>query len=323
MDIATRIAGFEESLAFTSRSERLDPRSATRLHRGIYLPVEISASLRPEDRHLARVLAVQERAVGGPVFSHVSAAVLLGLPLHSGADGPVHLTTRVAGPNRRSPGIVRHRAPLAEHEVVEVCGLLCTSPDRTLLDLARFEPAETAISCADAFLRREFRVDRRIDHLRLECWRGGMLETLARMPGERGVLRAQEVLELADPRTDSVLESVSHLYLRRLGFDVELQVPVPSPTGGTYFVDFEFLGLGLFGECDGKAKYLDERLRGGNSADELVYREKRRENWITGTTRNDIIRWGWPETATIHRFARHLSACRVRIPRRPGPPRPR
>ncbi len=321
--VETRIERLAEMLVPTRRGEGVTDGDLVTVARGYRMRAEAWNGLKPEGRHLVRIIAVQRRAVGEPVFSQTSAAVLHGLPLHARADPRVHLTAPENGPGRSTAGVVRHRAPLGSEDVVEIGGLLCTAPDRTLLDLARFGAAETAIACADGFLRQEFRVERRIDRIRLERWRERMLETLADMPGERGVMRAREIVELADPRIDSVLESVSHLYLRRLGFDVELQVPVVSRTGGTYFVDFEFLGLDLFGECDGKAKYLDEALRAGRSADELVYREKRRQDWITGSTRKGMIRWGWPETGTVHRFARHLSACGLRISRPPGPSRPR
>lgn len=316
--ISTRIAKLTALLVETQRGERIADDHLTTVIRGYRMSTATWNGLTPEDRHLTRIIAVQHRAVGAPVFSGLSAAVLHGLPLyigHGASDPRVHLTSASEnGSGRGADWVVRHRAPIPVAEVMEICGLRCTTPDRTLLDLARFEAAETALVCADAYLRWEFRVERYIDRARFDSWRDETFAELAAKPGERGVARAREVLKLADPRIDSPLESVSHLYLRRLGFDVELQVPVPSPNGGMYFVDFGFRGLGIFGECDGKVKYLDDRLRGGESADEIVYREKRRHDWITGTTRNGMIRWGWSEVATIHRFARHLEALGLTIP---------
>jgi hypothetical protein len=123
------------------------------------------------------------------------------------------------------------------------------------------------------------------------------------------------VLHLADPRIDSVLESVSHLQLSRLGFDVALQVPVPSPKGWMYFVDFELLGLDVFVECDGKSKYTEVGLRDGLSANDVLCREKRREDWISGRERKRIIRWGFPEVSSPALLARRLRAFGVPIPR--------
>ncbi|GAB2555659.1 hypothetical protein [Leucobacter ruminantium] len=322
MSTAERMGRIEAHLILTDRDARIGPQKSVRLGRGAALPAELWRALQPEDRHLARVLATHRRASCPPVFSGVSAAVLHGWPLYESGDPPVLVTTRTEGTNRNTAGVVRRRAHLEPHEVVEVNGLLCTSPDRTLLDLARFDRPETAVSCADAYLRDRFRIRRDIDESGLDEWRAIMQERLARLRGRRGVRRAREPLEVADPRTDSPLESVSHLYLSRFGFEVALQVPVRSPRGGNYLIDFEFLGLGCFGECDGKQKYLDVEVRGEMTADEVLYRERRRQNWVEATTRKAVFRWGWPEIATELVFASVLDAFGLPIPRPPAGLRP-
>lgn len=115
-----------------------------------------------------------------------------------------------------------------------------------------------------------------------------------------------------------MLESVSHLQLRRLGFDVALQVAVPARVRGHYFVDFELLGLGVFAECDGKSKYTDTVLRGGLSAEEVMYREKRREEWIASTTGKRVVRWGYADVATPMTLAQLLESYGVPIPNPPS-----
>lgn len=293
------------------------PRSAAhvRLHRGRYLPTPVWERLSDEDRHLCRVLSAHAAASVPPVFSHVSAAIMLGMPIYGPIDERVHLTNDVEGAGVATPGVVRHRSRLGADDIVSVGELRCTSPERTILDLARSSPAEVALAATDGYLREHFRVGRRVDPFLFAEWQGEMADRLAALRGAFGVRAARKVLELADPRTDSVLESVSHLQLDRLGFEVELQVEVPGPSGRSYFVDFELLGLELFGECDGKAKYTDERLRAGRSAEELVYRDKRRQDWICGSTRKKMIRWGSPDVVTPSVFARRLRAFGVPIPR--------
>lgn len=250
---------------------------------------------------------------------HHTAAILHGLPVYGEIPEATHLST----PSGRTPSstptpqVIRHRAQVKEQEIVTIAGLRCTSLNRTLVDLARFAPQETALCAVDGYLREEFRVNRHVDWERHAEWLAEMQAQLGGLQGARGVARASQVFEIADPRTDSVLESLSHLQLRRLGFEVALQVAVRSPSGGTYHVDFEFVGRDLFGECDGKHKYLDARLRGGLSAEEVVYREKRRRDWIRGVTKKDLIHWGYADVRAVQTFAHRLEAFGLVLPRPP------
>ena len=323
MGIETRIERISRALA--QRSTRrplglpsLRSGSYRRVHHGWYLPVEFWEALSDEDRHLARLLAIRRAAATSPVFSHVSAAVLLDLPIYGESGSKVHTIVGPRGSGRPSDGLIRHKSRLHEGDIVEIAGLRCTSPERTLLDLSCTEPAELALACVDGYLRSEFRVDRSIDRARLGEWQHDMERRLHERRAARGIRTARTVFALATPTLDSVLESVSHLQLRRLGFELELQVPVPGPNGRPYYVDFEFLGLELFGECDGKAKYTDPELRGGLTAEQLVYRDKRRQDWICGSTGKGLIRWGHPDVLTVRHLARRLRAFNVPIPRPPN-----
>lgn len=318
LSLDSTLAGIEAMLIQTGRDDRPPRIGVVRLGRGRYIPADLWNTLSPEQRHLAQMLAFGSRTAHGPVFSHISAAVLFGLPLRDASVQPVHVTAASNGASRRRAGLVRHRAALGPGDVVTVGGLLCTAPDRTILDIARFMAPETAIACADAYLRARFRVGRHIDEEFLGRWREDMKMRIRRHCGERGIARARDLLKVSDPRTDSVLESVSHLYLRRFGFEIELQVPVVIPGGQTYYADFEFRGLDRFGECDGKLKYVDSRLRGGESAEEVVYREKRRRDLIEGVTNKRIVRWGWREISSEGAFARMLDGFGIGIPRPPS-----
>lgn len=322
MGIESRIERISRALTQRSRLQPLGlpplrPGSHRSVHHGRYLPQEFWETSSDEDRHLARMLAVHRAATTAPVFSHVSAAVLLNLPIY-GESGPnVHTNVGPSGSGRPSGGLIRHKSRLPEGDVVEIAGLRCTSPERTLLDLGCTGPAELALACADGYLRSEFRVARSIDWARLGEWRDDMERRLHERRAARGVRTARQVFALATPVLDSVLESVSHLQLRRLGFELELQASVPGPNGRPYHIDFEFLGLDLYGECDGKAKYTDPALLGGLTAEQLVYRDKRRQDWICGSTGKALIRWGYSEAITVRHLARRLRAFNVPIPRPP------
>lgn len=300
-----------------TRQRKADRDSLVRLRRGIYVPTPTWRGFSEEDRHLAKLVAMHEAANTSPVFSHLTAAVVHGLPIYGPLPTSIHVTGTPASANTSTPQIVRHRSTLHSGDVIDVAGVRCTSLEHTLIDIALTAPAEVALAAIDGHLRREFRVGHHVDWERFFEWRAEMLGRLAARGGARGIRQGRMVFALADPRKDSVLESVSHLQLHRLGFEVELQVPVRSPKHSTYYVDFEFVGLNLFGECDGKDKYVNALLRAGLSAEEVVYREKRRQDWICGTTKKDLIRWGYPDVVTPLALARRLQAFGVAIPRMP------
>lgn len=314
MDLSERIARIDSQLIVTDRECRLSRSDAVQVGKGYWLPNGEWGRMHVEDRQLARVVAAHQTAAIAPVFSHASAAVLLGLPLTHLREHRVNVTTYHGGTNRSSRWVLRHQGSFKEGDLVDLEGFRRTSDDRTLLDLARYAAPETALACADAYLRDAFRVERMVDGGRSVAWQAEMQNRLAEVPGERGVKRARQLLALADPRIDSPLESVSHLYLRQLGFEVALQVPLRSRKGGQYLIDFELLGLDVFGECDGKAKYLDESVRDDESAGQAFYREKRRQEWIEATTRKRVIRWGWPEVRSLSAFIAMLTAFGIPIP---------
>jgi len=288
-----------------------------RVHHGWYLDREAWEALDPIDRHLARVLAVHLSARTPPVFSHASAAILLGFSMHTPDLHRVHVTVGAGGSRRSSGTLVRHLQPLPDDAVTTRAGLRCTAEDRTILDLCRSMPPETALSFADSFVRSVFRVERLIDTARFEHWQSRMQRKLESLRGAPGVRAARHLLSLVDPRKDSVLESLSHLQLDRLGFEVALQVPVMSPTDGVnYLLDFELLGLGVFGECDGAVKYADPRMLSGLTPEQRVYREKRRDEWIHGVTGHRVVHWGYAEAVRADRLARRLAAFGVPLPHR-------
>jgi len=324
MSLASRIAGVLPHLRHAATDRAVGLRStktgeAVRVHHGWYVSAETWGRLSREDQHLALILAVSHCAKVPPIFSHVSAAVLLGLPVVSALPAPVHITTGARGAGNRSQNVVRHPTPIDDDDLVQIEGLTCTSPDRTIFDLCRTARPQTALSCADGHLRDSFRVHRSVDKSSLDEWRASMAARAGRARSVYGVRSVPRVLELADPRKDSPLESISHWRLHRLGYEVALQVPVPGPDGGTYYVDFELLGLDVFGECDGKFKYTGDALSKRRSAEEQVYAEKRRDDWVQGSSGKRVIHWGFTDVATPQRFADRLGAFRVPVPRPPHP----
>lgn len=268
----------------------------------------------PEWRHLAAVLAAHHNAATPPLFSHYSAAALLGLPLWGFRPGRVHVVSGRGG--KSNAAVLRHDLEIPAHHTGSVAGYFCTNHERTVFDIARIADTETALGCADAVLARKARRGRIVDSNASQNWEHEMAELLGAMPRHlRGLDRVRRIVELADPRAESVLESVSRLQLLRLGFELDLQVPVASSSGSDLYMDFELLGLRVYGESDGDFKYTNPALRGGRSADEMVVREKKRDNWVSGSTNHRMVHWGTREAGTPERLRRLLQSYHVPMPR--------
>lgn len=80
-----------------------------------------------------------------------------------------------------------------------------------------------------------------------------------------------DLLAFADGRAQLPGESVSRLHLRSLGFDgIRLQSRVEGVAGEEYWLDFAFPAHRVFGEFDGRGKYVDGDFRGERSAEMVV-----------------------------------------------------
>lgn len=288
-----------------------------RVHPGRYVAAESWASTYSEDRHLLRVVAAAGSDRGGDsVLSHVSAAVVWGLPLFRVEPRRVHVT--IASGNgqvaRSKPTVARHQRSVDRADRAHADGLACTGLARTVADCIRALPREGSIALADAAFRRVAWNDgaRRYDDEAAARFRS---EVAARLPvGGRGVRVAREILALADGRAQLPGESVSRLYLTDLGFaPPRLQVPIRAPGGGWYYVDFGLDDIDIWGEFDGRSKYADA-VAAGQSLETRLRAEKDREDWIRGTTRRRMIHWYMEHVASLSTFRQHLTHLHVRIP---------
>lgn len=268
-----------------------------------------------EGRHLVEVIATHlNSAAPGPVFWGPSAAVLHALPLYRMAPKNVHAAILGARHGRTTAGVMWHRIPVGPADIVEIDGIRCTSLDRTILDLGCTTSSPVSLSAADAAQRGETVVGQVQDPDLATEWRGRMLARAERThrPGVRG---ARRIIRLADGRAQLPGESVSRLHLLNLGFaEPELQVHVMGAAGGDYLLDFGFRRSRCFGEFDGRGKYLDDSIRGGTTAEEVVLAEKRREDDIRGVTGWRIARWGSSDIQTAAIFGAKLAAFGIRPP---------
>lgn len=231
-------------------------------------------------RHRTLIRATVPVLGEGAVFSHVSAAVLHGLPVERRLLDRVTYTSPGRGGGRVGAQIHQYRTPLPEGDVELVDELHRTTMPRTVVDLARSCDARLALAAADVALRRGVP----------PCELSAQLEAAHR---RRGVAQARMIVDFADARSESPGESVSRLTLWQLGLPVPVLQYDLEIGGARYRADFAWPRWKLLGEFDGKVKY-GELLADGETAADVVMREKRREvdlrshGWA-------IVRWSWAE----------------------------
>lgn len=302
----------------TERSVAASARGGDRrlVRRGWYVDAAEHRDLYAEDRHLLHTLAVTRDLRGDAVVSHESAAVLHGLDLYRHEPARVHLTTT---PGRRIssvPDVFRHCADLPADDVAEIHGIRCTSLARTVFDLARALGPAPALVVADGAERQIAGPCGDRDEEAVAAWRAEMMSRIDRASGARGIRRARWVVKFSDGLAETTLESVSRLRLHQLGFRaVRLQIAVAAPQGREYRLDFAIDDVDAWGECDGAGKYLDAAQRAGRTAEQVLLDEKRREDWIRGTTGRRILRWEDRDVTSAAALGRRLSAFGVRPPR--------
>ena len=185
--------------------------------------------------------------------------------------------------------MVHHRGELADHEIIEVDGLLVAIPERSALDAARIASFEAGVVLMDGARRlAAFDVDL--------C-----AELLERQRDWHGSVRASRVLHFSDPRAATVGESRSRLLLARIGVPrPDLQRPVFDAVGRLIGITDMYVDeIRTAVEFDGKLKYgraLYEQTGRLEDVDlgAVVWDEKRREDQIRDEG-NEMVRIVWHE----------------------------
>lgn len=263
-----------------------------RATRGVYCAP--SDELDAHGRHRIAALGVLQRFGADAALSHVSAAVVLGLPTYGLDLTRVHVTRPGVTGGARTRSTVVHRVALEPTDVGEVDGIRVTSPVRTVVDVACSTTSlQAALVTADAAAGR-FRV-------------GGdeLAAALARRGGARGIGFARRVAQSLDPRSESPGESRSRaIMLEHLLPVPDLQVVIEDETTALRArVDFLWREHGVIGEFDGAVKYRG-RLAGGDPESVLLY-EKRRQEALEALG-FVVVRWGWPELDEPNRLTKRI-----------------
>ncbi len=143
--------------------------------------------------------AVHRRLPAAAAFSGQTAAWLHGLDLPP--CDPVEVTIPEACGIPGRAGMVVRRAELAYQDIVERHGMRATSSVRTLADLSHRLPLIEAVVAMDMALHRE------------AVALGQLQAYLGAHPRRKGVARLRRVLELAEPASESAMETRLRLLL--------------------------------------------------------------------------------------------------------------
>jgi hypothetical protein len=215
----------------------------------------------PVRAHVLNVLAAMATVGGNAVASYHSAARLHRLSLlTSPPEGTVTLTLPLAKKwNRTGPAdVVFHASDLPKNHVTRLYNLPLTTAARTVADLARTLPFVDAVVVADSALRQEKATKPELELI------------LRQSAGWPGVRQARRVIDFADERAESPLESAARVvFAEAEDLDPpELQVTIHGEQAQfAVRVDFLWRAQRVIAEGDGLVKYndrkdlLDERER--------------------------------------------------------------
>lgn len=255
-----------------------------RIRRGAFVLGATWRGMDEVERHRLRARAVLRTAHPTAVLSHVSALLEHQAPVWGVPLDDVHLTRRDGRSGRREAGVAHHRGALAGELIQTAHDLPVTTPARALLELTTMTSVESSLVSTNALMGRGL-----VSPADLEA----MLPDMRHWPDS---LRTDLVVRLADHRCAWPGEArMSHLIWRQ-------HLPRPEPQFEVYddrgnlvaILDFAWPELGAFGEFDGRIKY--ERLRRpGESLEDVVLREKRRQELVTLLTGWVCIRVTWED----------------------------
>jgi very-short-patch-repair endonuclease len=218
------------------------------VRRGVYATRK---SVQWSKRDKAREHAIRAFAatlvLRGAVVSHHSAARIHGFDLYQPPDEEIvslTLPPRSRGLAREHERMIRYRAVVSEVDRAAVLGVWVTSAARTVLDVARGSKFMHGVVIADSALRMKKTSDRELRRMLVAC------------SGWPGSEMARQVVEFADGRSESVLESCARVVFHERRLEPpDLQVWIPH---SNYRADFLWAGDKVIAECDGLAKYEED-----------------------------------------------------------------
>ncbi|WP_151525871.1 DUF559 domain-containing protein [Serinicoccus kebangsaanensis] len=254
-----------------------------RVGRSAFVDHEADALASPRERHIMRATAVARTWPPGVAVSHLSAALVLDLPLPVVPER-IHGCRMGTGQHRKNDVYTIHTgyvgASASWWHGVEVL-----EPRFVIMGVAEELGRDAAVMAADAALHREMVTPA---ELTAAC------EARPNHPAHAVLERS---IELVDARTESPGETRTRLLLLGLGFTPVPQVVIRDAQGDFIGrVDFLLAGTKVVVEFDGMAKY--------GSAEDLAA-EKRRELRLQRAG-YVVVRLVWADLAHPERIRRLL-----------------
>jgi hypothetical protein len=246
-------------------------------------------------RHAGPAIAAVLRTYGSAA-SHSTAAVLRSMPLVFLPATPCMTVLPWATGEVERIHLHRcTRTPLGE----PAGAVLCMGSERIAIDLAREHGIVAGVVALDYLLHRALTTVPAVQ------------EELARCVRWPGVRAARTALSLADPRSESVLESRSRLKLAEVGLpEPELQVRIGNESGVFVArVDYYWEEFGVVGEADGDLKY------DGTDPAPLL-KEKKRQGLLEDLDLG-VVRWGSADLRDFNPTAARLRRAFMRGQRTP------
>jgi hypothetical protein len=268
-----------------------------RIRRGAYVSGVTWRAMDPVGRHRLTARAVLKTAHPSAALSHTSAVLEREGPVWDVSLDEVHLTRHDGAAGRREAGVVHHCGELGEDEVEWVNGLRAVGAGRSVIELSTISAVESCLVPGNWFL-------------------GTGLTTMAELTAcaERfrwwpGSLRKHVLTALFDGRNMWPGEARTSYLLWRA------RLPAPHPQYAVHdaagqllgVVDFAWPEFGVFLEFDGRIKY-ERLLREGETLEQVILREKRREERICAAKGWVCIRITWDDLGRQTATARRIGA---------------
>jgi hypothetical protein len=272
---------------------------------GAYIRASRVGDLDEVGRMRVRARAVLRTAHPTSVLCNQSALAEYGEPLWGVDLTDIHLNRTDGKPGRREAGVVHHSAKLSDTDWAVRGEVPVVHPAFATIEVVLTNRPEVGLVAACGMLHR--------GHVTLEQ----LHEAAVRADRWPNSLHARIVLARVDGRLTNVAEARTwHLFFDQQIPRPEPQVEVHDSDGNLLgIVDFLWEGPGVFLEFDGKIKYEKFRRR-GETLDEYLLREKRREEQICAATGWVCLRITWADLSRPVSTARRIHALLAR--RRPA-----
>jgi very-short-patch-repair endonuclease len=236
----------DQAAACGIRRQRLGRPNFKRIVRGVYIWSGLAAASN------AQLLGVLRALPPASVFSGLTAARIRGLDLSPGA--PNEVVVPLEAGVRSRPDLIVRREALRAADVVEVDGVPVTSVTRTWFDLARRQALIEAVTAVDWALHSGLLTKASLSAYVDACG------------GWNGIRQARKVIELAESKSESLMESRLRMHLVLGGLPrPESQAEIRERAGGfAARIDLYYRAAKLGIEFDGdhhRATFVEDNRR--------------------------------------------------------------